>query len=288
MSTDAQQAGGTRMAVVRSFRPVAALALLPWIASPALAAAVPIEKEPRWVLSFRFFTTGPDAGTAREATVAATPSRPGSASVKIPWYRGEAEVRIDARFAAVGSGDDLDRLALEFTARPAGDPDPVRTSRDVEMSESASHLVEILREGDRSVVAAVRGERSWAPVIAAPEPVGPPVVLGLAVSRVDGDRVVPLESNELHTFLRDSVEYSFRRGTGDEEESLLLVLTPLASTGDVLDLRVQVSGRLPGDGAPVLLSRDLRVATSRGAVSKVDVLAGAPPSGYRFSLTPNF
>ena len=111
----------------------------------------------------------------------------------------------------------------------------------------------------------------------------------LAIERVDGERIVPLETNELHTFVGQSVEYSFRHGQGEGLEAVRLPVLPVSIAGDLVTIDAEISGALPAAGGTTLREppradhrvpeRDLPRARPR---------PGLPPAGYQFQVTPEF
>ena len=265
--------------------------LLPWLATIVFSASAqepPIVREPAWEVAVEWVRT--DRGvtdTVAQGILTVTPSREDSTAGSVPWPgRGDLPVSARARLDRVGRESDPDRVAFSFEVG-LGSP-PVRTQRTYPMQDGGSQVVEVAREGEVALLVLLRAERSWRPRVR-PAPSGvAPFVVNLALSRIEGERVVPLETNVLRTFIGEPVEYSFRFGVGDDEQILRVVFTPLGVTDDVADLRVQVTGKLPSTGAPVVLSRDQRLLASRGATSSLDVVAGNPPAGYRFSVTPDF
>lgn len=288
MSTDAQQAGGERYnRAVRSPR----LLLLPWLAVAAFSAHAqgpPIVREGAWEVTVTWVRTEQGVNdTVAEGVLTVTPSRADAMRATVPWPgRGDLPVSASVRFDRVGGETEPDRLAFTFEVGLGSSP--VRTPRTYPMQDGGSQVVEVAREGEVALLALLRAERTWRPRVRPAPSTTAPFVVHLALARIDGERVVPLETNVLHTFLGEPVEYSFRFGAGDAEQLLRVVFTPVGVTDDVADLRVQVTGKLPSDGTPVLLSRDQRLVASRGATSSLDVVAGSPPAGYRFSITPDF
>src|SRR5262249_36779316 len=147
---------------------------------------------------------------------------------------------------------------------------------------------EVFSEGSDRLVLAIRGESVTRPVVRDTFGVGAPVRFHVAVERIDGERSVPLETNDLSSFLGESVEYSFRRGEGDATESVRLVLTVRRILDDMAEVETDVTGSLPGAGSPILLSHQDRLFATRGAASTVTCVSGTPPAGYRFLVTPEF
>lgn len=181
--------------------------------------------------------------------------------------------------------DDEATLDLDVEVAPARRT-PVRASRRFTLREGGSEITEVFGEGERRLLLSIRGEAGTRPVVRRLASVGEPVLLRVEIERVEGERSVALETNDLHTFVGEPVEYSF--DFGGEDERMRLVLTPLSISGSIAQVRAQVSGRLPGGAGPIVLSRDHRFAASRGATSSVEVVAGDPPAGYRFRITPEF
>jgi hypothetical protein len=58
--------------------------------------------------------------------------------------------------------------------------------------------------------------------------------------------------------------------------------------GDLVEIKIHVSGRLPGEHGTTVIGRDENLVINRGATSPVTVTAGDPPQGYRFQITPRF
>lgn len=255
---------------------------------PASGQNSPVVRVPAWEVSIEWVRTGEGSpATLARQTLTVAPGREEIARATVAWPgRGDLPISAAGRYERAGDETTPDRLTFSFEV--ALGATPVRTSRTYAMADGGSELVEVAREGELALLALVRTERTWRASLR-PVPSGVvPFVVNLAVSRVDGERVVPLETNVLHTFVGDPVEYSFRFGAGDDEQILRVVLTPLRVDDDLADLRVQVTGKLPAVPAPVVLSRDQRLVASRGATSSLDVVSGSPPSGYRFSVTPDF
>ena len=103
-----------------------------------------------------------------------------------------------------------------------------------------------------------------------------------------GDRTVLLETNQLSTFVGQSVQYAFRRGAEESLEAVTLDLLPVSITGDLVTIQADVSGALPGSDGASLLSRHERIVASRRATSALAATSGTPPAGYRFQVTPDF
>ena len=75
---------------------------------------------------------------------------------------------------------------------------------------------------------------------------GAPVKFLIAVERVRG-AYHPLETNELHTFVGQSVEYSFRQGQDAGLEAVRLTRPPRSPFQEIwLTIDAEISGALPG------------------------------------------
>lgn len=226
------------------------------------------------------------AGDAREVEIG--PFKPATIDIPVSWGPDGARlsVRFDARLTSV-SPDGEAVLACEASVTRTGGP-LVRSSREIRLAEEGSGLFEVFGEGGRRLLLTLRGEQVTRAVVRPPSSIGAPVRFLVAIERVDGERIVPLETNELNTFVGQSVEYSFRLGQDEGLEAVRLSLLPTAMSGDLVTLEAEISGVLPGPGGPVLISRRERIVASKRATSRVSATTGAPPAGYRFLVTPEF
>lgn len=216
------------------------------------------------------------------------PGRSSSETLDLAWP--DASSRTLLRIDLSGSpGPEGGEHEVAITARldlPGGRA--VQTSRDLRVRDGATQIVDLFAEKGRRILLAVRAERTTRPVVAGRPRAGAQVRFRLEVGQVEGERETPLESNVMDTFLGNGVEYSFRRGEGDALESMRVLLTPLRIDGEIAELQIEVTGTLPGSPTRVVVSRRERMITTRGATSRMTVLSGAGPSGYRFSVTPDF
>jgi hypothetical protein len=214
------------------------------------------------------------------------PSGGGSAEVDLAWGSG-ARLRLDASGEA---GDEGEAHRVSLHAALTIGARRVVSNRDLVMREVSTYLMDVYEEDRQRLVLVLRAEASTRPVVETGllETVGAPVRLHLRVDRIDGERVTSLETNELNTFVGQSVEYSFHRGEGDSEESVRLLLRPVRIKGAVTELEIEITGSLPGDPDRLLLSRRETLVSNRGTLSSVTVTSGDPPAGYRFAITPEF
>ena len=289
LSTVVSRASPYKMRGVKPVEVLAALAIAAASCSHAEAGA-PIALETHVVLTIGAMILDSDrsrpAGSPSELELG--PERPEAIDIVVPWGRngGRLAVHVTASLASLApDGEALVRLGASVVrpARPA-----VEASREIRLSDDGSGLFEVYGEGDRRLLLTVQSERVRRAVARRLPEVGAPVRFGVAISRVDGERVVPLETNDLHTFVGQAVEYSFRSGEGSGLESVRLSLTPASISGDVVTIDAEIDGTLPGPDGAVLLSHQERIIASRQSTSTLGATAGNPPAGYRFQVTPDF
>jgi hypothetical protein len=134
----------------------------------------------------------------------------------------------------------------------------------------------------------LHGEQVRRAVVRPLATIGAPVRFTIAVERVDGESIALLETNDLHTFVGQSVEYSFRQGQNEGLEAVRLSLLPVSLSGDTVTIDAEITGALPGAGGTSLANRTERIVASRRATCRVTATAGTPPAGYQFQVTPDF
>lgn len=216
------------------------------------------------------------------------PDVPVGATLTVPWgsRENQAEVRLDARLlAAPDEGAALVRFSAVVKV-PGNEAS--RSERDLQVDDEGTELFEVFGEKNRRLLLTIRGERVNRAVVLRAAHVGEPVRFLVAIERVDGERTVLLETNQLNTFVGQSVQYSFRRGHDAELESVRIDLLPVSVSGDLVTIQADVSGALPGPQGTTLVSHHQRIVASRRATSSLAATAGTPPSGYRFQVTPDF
>ena len=226
------------------------------------------------------------AGDSREVEIG--PFKPATVDIPVSWGPEGARlnVRFEARLTSV-SPDGEAVLVCESNITRAGRA-PARSSREIRLADEGSGLFEVYGEGGRRLLLTLRGEQVTRAVVRPPSSIGAPVRFLVAVERVDGERIVLLETNELNTFVGQSVEYSFRLGQDEGLEAVRLALLPTAASGDLVTIEAEISGALPGPGGRVLVSHRERIVASKRATSRVSATTGTPPAGYRFQVTPDF
>jgi hypothetical protein len=245
-----------------------------------------VSRETVWTLEINVVATGPGTGGSL-GTFAMTASRATPGTLEVPlggpgsWPGGV--LRLTAVLDRLLEDGASIALASEVTPRHGR---RASAERRFDLREGGSQLVEIFGDRERHLLISIRGEEGTRPVVRRFAAVGARVLLRVEIERIDGTRSVALETNDLNTFVGEPVEYSFDFGGGGER--LRLVLTPLSLTGSIAQVRAQITGQLPDVAGPIILSRDQSIAASRGATSSVEVVAGDPPRGYRFRITPDF
>ena len=276
-------------ASTRRFRRRGYSALAAVLAVACTAAAPSVLEAP--VLRIEVTPLLVGAGTTRALepfAIEATREEAASGETSVPWSPSGPPAKLSLEVTVGSENGGEERLLRLDAAVAVGSSPPVRSHRDLTLTEGSTGLFDVLQEGDRRLVLSIRAEEVLRPVSSLRRKAGSPVLFLLAIERRDGERSVPLETNRLVTFLGEGVEYSFASGGADRRESLRLVLKPVRIEGDVAEVEVDVTGSLPGANGPILLSRRERIITSRRATSSVVVTAGDPPAGYRFLVTPDF
>jgi hypothetical protein len=277
------------MKVVPSRRVVAlAFALSGGSIGPALAIA-PIALETHVVVRVEALTLsgGQSIATGTSGNLEIGPGTPGTVDLRVPWVPAGSAVTVRLVLALASVSADGVILQCTSTASAAGDP-PSRASRELRLGDEGDGLFEVYGAGGRRILLTLHAERVERPVVRGLATPGDPVRFVVAVEGVAGDQSALLETNEIRSFVGQSVEYSFRQGQNGERESIRLVILPVSITGDLITLQVEISGVLPGPDGPSILSRTDRVVASRRSTTAVPATVGTPPNGYRFQVTPDF
>lgn len=225
-------------------------------------------------------------GIPQEAEVG--PGRPAEIELAVPWGadRETLTVRLTARLTSVTPDGEAVLFCESSVSKPGRSP--VSASREIRLAEEGSGLFDVFSDDRRRLVLSLQGEKVDRPVVRTFATIGAPVRILVGVERVDGTRIVPLETDELHTFVGQSVEYSFHQGENDGLEAVRLTLLPVAISEDLLTIVAEINGALPGPSGTALISRSERIVASRRATSTVMATTGTPPAGYRFQVTPEF
>jgi len=257
---------------------------------PAGRAAPSVVKETHVALTIEAMTVEEGKSKAEGAPqeVEIGPFLPAKIDIPVSWGPDgpRLAVRFEARLTAVSPDGEAVLLCEATVTRGAAAP--VRSSREIRLADEGSGLFEVYGDGGRRLILTLRGEQVTRAVVRPPSSFGAPVRFRVAVERVDGERIVLLETNDLNTFVGQSVEYSFRMGQDEGLEAVRLALLPTVASGDLITIEAEISGALPGPGGTVLLSHRERIVASKRTTSKVSATTGTPPAGYRFQVTPDF
>jgi len=271
-------------------RPIARLVLAASAVAAACAARAlpPVTLETHLVVRIEALDLDGDRAKATgvTATAEAIPAKTVAVDLAVPWDAGKPmSVRLSMQ---VKDGSPLGAtLACSSTSTLPGRP-PVRAAREFPFVDEGTSLFEVYGDGGRRLLLTLHAERVERPVVRpAPTP-GAPVRFGIAVEGIAGESTALLETNEIRSFVGQSVEYSFQFGPENGREALRLVLLPVSVTGDMMTMDMTLSGVLPGPTGPTVVDKRDRVVVSRRATTFVQATAGAPPSGYRFQVTPDF
>jgi len=258
--------------------------------APSASATPSVAVETHVVLRIEALTVeqgrSKTAGTPHEVEIG--PSQPAAIDLVVPWGTDRATVAIHFGARLTSMTPDGDAVLLCESRATRSGSTPVVASREIRFADEGSGLFEVFGDGERRIVLTLQGEQVGRAVVRPPPSVGAPVRFVIAVERVDGERIVLLETNELHSFVGQSVEYSFRHGQDEGLEAVNLTVLPVAISGDLVTIEAEISGALPGAGGTVLVSHSERIVASRRATSRLAATTGAPPAGYRFQVTPDF
>jgi len=210
----------------------------------------------------------------------------GEALLDWPAGRGPARLELVARAVeASGEGEQV----LEVLARlTLADGTLVQAARTLRFTQRATSLFEVYRAEEETLTVALEAEVEVVKRFTAPPIPGAVVRFHLEIERVLDGRVIPLESNDLDTFVGEPVSYSFRLGDRPESESARLTLRPLRVVGTVVEIEAELGGALASAGDLAVIGRTERILASRDATSTLALETGTPPVGYRFRITPRF
>jgi hypothetical protein len=253
-------------------------------------AMPPVSVEPHVLLHVEALIA--DDGPARAVGVSADlevgPRKSEIGTLRIPWGRAGTPVVVDLAVTLAPSAPGLELVMhCVATVTPAGRP-AVKARREIRFSDEGAAIFEVFGDAAGRLVLTIEGERVDRAVAGAIPAPGDPVRFTVAVEGVEGDRSAVLETNELHSFIGQSVEYGFQQGPYESRQAIRLVLLPESVTGDLITIVAEISGVIPGPGGPALLSRSERIVASRLATTTVAATVGTPPAGYRFQITPDF
>jgi hypothetical protein len=281
--------------IVRAYRaPRAAIRLVACalVAAPATAEpSIHFVEHEEVALEIRPLTAETVPAMEGPATLDVGPSSPARLELRVLWPDAQEPslLRLRAERELTPAGH-LVRLHSELV-RP-GEGAPVQATREIAFrsgSGSTTALFEVARLGERVLTLAVAGELTRRMTYSATPVVGEPLLFELEIEWVEQGRAVTLETNQLSTFVGQSVGYSFRLGATGEAESLSVRLLPVQLVGDTVRLDVDVSGTLPDpEGGVVLVSRQEQWLSTRDTTTALSLASGEPPTGFRFQVTPRF
>jgi hypothetical protein len=277
----------------RSMKPAGRLAvftiLILWLVLPAWAAPYPVKMEPRLRLEVQpVAVSGGDTRSFESRTVEIDPAGGGSIRLELDWPEANSSSRIDLHFSGTPAGDgQAHSVRIQSSVTISGSA-PVLVDRQAALDEGSIRFVEIYAHGDRHLTLALKVEPILKPVVLKPSGLELPVDFRLEVSRVTEQGVVLLETDSLHTLIGQQVAYSFRRGHGDDLETVRLELTPRAIRGDVLEVQLELQGEIRTGASPLFLSRKETLFTGRSTANEFRATTGDPPLGYLFTVIPRF
>ena len=232
---------------------------------------------------------GPSEATGVKKDAEVGPRRPEVIDLRVPWGASgrTVDVRLTVGLAMSGSAEGEISLSCTSVATASGQP-PTQAAKSLRFQDGGSGLFEVFGDGTRRLVLTLQGERVGRAVAGPIPPPGDPVRFVVAVEGVAGEHSEVLQTNELHTFIGESVAYEFQLGADANAEKLRLVLVPETIDGELITIRAEVSGLIPGADGPSKVERTQRIVASRRATTPVSATVGTPPSGYRFQITPDF
>lgn len=260
------------------------MALSALFGTPILAVPeVEIREFERVQLEIRALNAG-TAGAPAIHRIDVDPERGGEVRFDLEWPEPGLEVGIRLRAKETASAEPEQHLVeLEAEVERAGS-ETHKAHRTIGFKGETTALFEVLREPAGSLTLAVVATTKPETVVRRAPVAGAPIRFRLEIQRLTEDGAVTLETNLLQSFVRRPVSYSFDLGT----ESAHLTLTARRISGDIAEIDVEVSGRLPDQEGTQLLSRREHWITTRGQRSTFSFEVGDPPAGYRFGVTPDF
>ena len=271
--------------------PLACLLGLALVAPAQSGPAIHLIETERVVLRVRPLTASM-VGDAREVTLELDDTTVGEAELGLRWPDPQTPSRLRLRASLRTAPLGFDRLVhLESELVEAGGR-TTRATRDLALRDNTAPttiLFEVARTASGPLTLAVAAEVTTQMTLSAHPVVGPPVQFLLEIQWLENGSSTSLETNQLHTFVGQSVSYSFRLGLPGEAESGSLRLLPVELVGDTLRVEVEMSGTLPnGEGGVAIISRTEQWLSSSGATSSLDLKTGDPPRGFRFRVTSRF
>jgi len=248
------------------------------------AAENPVTKVPLVELDIRPLT-GPSNVEPRQLVV--RPGRPSRLRFETVWEGfGEVELQLVARAEPAGVEGAMTVTIEALSSLPDGRK--IEASKRATVNQRAAILFELFRQDQQPFTLVIDAELSETWEIVQTPSVGAPVRFEIEVVRIQGAAQVSLERNMLNTFVNRPVRYEFTRGPDPGDEALTLSLTPMRLIDDLVEIKINLAGRLPGEDGITVLAREDNLIVNRGATSPVNATVGDPPVGYRFHVTPRF
>ena len=260
----------------------AALSIL-WLIIPESAATDRVKKIPLVEIDVRALSeTEP-----KPRALMLIADRPARLKFATDWDDvGEVHVELTGRAEASGSeGARKVRLDAVLTLP---DGRRIQASRETVVEDRTTLFFELFRQDDRPFTLAITAtiSQSWEVIQAVS--VGPPVRFEIEVFHVEGTLRTSLERNMLHTFEDQTVRYEFERGPELTDEAMTLSLTPVRLIGDLVEININIEGRLSTDNGVTVIARNENIVVNRGAISPIEATTGDPPVGYRFQVRALF
>jgi hypothetical protein len=164
----------------------------------------------------------------------------------------------------------------------------VNASRTVAFDDRVTTLFEVHRFDERSLTLAVElaADHEWV-VSKGPTP-GSTVQFRMEIVRVLDGRPISLENDYLNTLIGEDVSYAFRLSETPDADAVTVTLEPTRLIGEILQIEIGVSGRLPVGDELMVIGRSERWMATRDATTTLAFEAGDPPTGYRFLITARY
>jgi len=265
---------------------VAVAAAVVLLGTGAVAGAVRVERRPIVELTVRPlsapFAPGEDD---RPRVLEIEPGGTGETRFTVAWPEADDRTRVHLQAAVADASVAASRrVELRATVEPPGGG-TVDASREADFDDRGTILFEAYRVSGRSLTLVIEAAEHVRTVVAPPPTVGAAVRFRIEVLRVIDGRAIPLEENVLQTFVGQPVSYSFRLGETPEADSARLTLEPRRLVGEVLEVDVGLTGKVPVGDSMEAVARTEHWLASHDATSTLAIESGDPPTGWRFRVT---
>ncbi len=258
------------------------------VAAPCLSAPdIHVSEHSEVRLTVRALTARWAAG-AKEPRLVVPGGGEASAESVLDWPAGHGPTKLAITVRSAETSADGEQT-VEVAARlTLADGTLVSAARSLRFVERTTSLFEVYRAGDETLTLALEAEAEVVKRFASRPSPGAPVRFHLEIERVLDGRAIPLESNDLDTFVGEPVSYSFVLGEKPESERAKLTLRPLRVVGAMIEIEAEIGGALASAADLAVIGRTERILASRDATSTIALETGTPPVGYRFRITPRF